>query len=164
MKKAISNNLHFFKATLVLWLMTAVFTQGFAAGLSCVHHFNPNTTTQTSFEALDAKTMHFNTHSNNHQISTDQLSNHYHHSLLQSKQLEAQNNSHSMMTDTHCDTQTDSKFQHNDCKCTYFISVELLETPILVWQQTPSFSAIPTLVETFRSTDFTSIYRPPLNA
>lgn len=156
MKKRIFDHLRFFKATLVLWLMAAVFTQGFAAGLSCVHHSSPSqSTTQTDHSAMHSMQQM------SHEISSHQLTHHYHHSLLQAQLAVSE---HPVAQHSHCDTQTAEHFSNPDCKCTHFISVELLETPTLTLHNTIAFSAQPTLAETFLSTDFDSIYRPPLNA
>ena len=154
MKKRVLDCLRFFKATLVVWLMAAVFTQGFAAGLSCLHHFNPSQqTTKTDHSAIHSM----------HQISNNQLANHYHHSILKAQLAESMH-SVQLNADSHCDMQTAKNFSNSDCKCTHFISVELLQTPALALRKTLTFSAPPTFAETFLSTDFNSIYRPPLNA
>lgn len=167
MKKRSYNPMRFFKAITVVWLMTAVFTQGFAAGLSCVHHFNLTTNTQdhavANIDDPQRFTQHWNPEHTTHQMPPNQLSKHYHHSLLKAEPLDSVHSYHNI-SKTHCDTQTGVQMQHNDCKCTHFISVELLEVPTLTLQQARSFCALPALEESFLSADLTSIYRPPLNA
>lgn len=148
-----------FKAFLVVWILGALLTQSMAAGLSCVHHL-PNHPVNTSSQ--------INSHANDNFKSF---------SMMESREFKTPSNMLStehyahiqqeMTTTDHCQL-TAGKTNNSanpDCKCTYFISVELLNEPLSVMMTHATTSGLLIdLPEAFSSNDIHTIFRPPLHA
>ena len=161
MQNFLTQKLNFAKSVMILWLALAIFTQGFAAGLSCVHHLQKSSSSSTFVSEK------FNPHESTQQ---SQIFNHYHHSLSHTSYTE---NSHqSFAGSTHCEMhsmasgQTGSQLSspHSDCKCTYFISVDLIQSPDVLSIESTSHRTASVIIEAYISNDLTSIFRPPLKA
>lgn len=154
----IRNLLKKLNSIVAFWVFTALMTQSFAAGLSCVHHSqNSNHPTFITYSDSSHSTPMANPPSHE---------SHDHHASLMINpaltQMSGDNLAHQMPE--HCQMQATNSEHNPDCKCTFFISVELLSTPTLHHSAHTVSYKVTAYSQRLFTTDTHSIFRPPLNA